>query len=147
MSKPTVSKAEIDRVRILQAEIDQLQANLSAIEQQAVLINSAINSLYDATNTQNELKTKKPGEDILIPIGGSNLILCTIKNPQETYISLGSGVTLLTDLEKAEQRNKNQIEKLENSIKELQRQSVNFSEVLNTKRQEFLKIAEKLQIL
>jgi len=146
MSKPTVTKEEIDRVRILQAEIDQLQVNLSSIEQQAILINSAINSLNDAVNTQNELKNKKPGEDILVPIGGSNLILCTIKKPQKTYISLGSGVTLLTDREKAEERNKIQIEKLENSIKELQRQSANFSNMLNTRRQEFLKIAEKLQL-
>ena len=77
MSKPTVTKEEISRVRILQAEIDQIQANLSTLEQQALLINSAINSLNDAVSTQNELKNKKPGEEILVPIGGSNFILCT----------------------------------------------------------------------
>ncbi len=109
MSTPTIPDEVLSRVRNLQEEIDQLQASINAIEQQSNLISSAISTLNDSIKTQIELKSKEPGDEILVPIGGSNFILCAIKDPQQTFISLGSGVTLLTELEDSEERNKNQI--------------------------------------
>lgn len=147
MSKITIPDDVLIRVRNLQEEIDQLQVNISAIEQQIALISRVISSLNDAINTQNELKTKKPGDEILVPIGGSNLILCTIKNPQQTFISLGSGISLLTELKNSEERSKSQIENLENSMKKLQEQYSQFSQKLNSNREELLQIAQKHQIL
>ncbi|UCG00523.1 MAG: prefoldin subunit alpha [Candidatus Heimdallarchaeota archaeon] len=145
MSGSTIPNEAISRVRELQENIDQLQANIAAIEQQVNLIYRAMNSLNDAIKTQNELKTKKPGDEILIPIGGSNLILCMIKDPHKTYISLGSGITLHTELIDSEERNKSQIENLENSMKQLQEQHSQLSQKLNSERQELLKIAQKYQ--
>ncbi len=147
MSKITIPDDVLIRVRNLQEEIDQLQVNVSAIEQQIALISRVISSLNDAINTQNELKTKKPGDEILVPIGGSNLILCTIKEPQQTFISLGSGISLLTELKNSEERSKSQIENLENSMKKLQEQYSQFSQKLNSNREELLQIAQKHQIL
>ncbi|MHA2203771.1 MAG: prefoldin subunit alpha [Candidatus Hodarchaeales archaeon] len=147
MSKSTIPNEVISRVKDLQENIDQLQVNISAIEQQVNLIYRAMSSLNDAIKTQNELKTKKPGDELLIPIGGSNLILCSIKDPQKTYISLGSGITLHTDLINSEERNKSQIENLENSMKQLQEQHSQLSQNLNSQRQELLTIVQKYQIL
>ena len=147
MSKSTIPNEVITRVKDLQEKIDQLQANIAAIEQQVNLIYRAMSSLNDAIKTQNELKTKKPGDELLIPIGGSNLILCSIKDPQKTYISLGSGITLHTDLLNSEERNKSQIENLENSMKQLQEQHSQLSQNLNSHRQELLTIVQKYQIL
>jgi prefoldin alpha subunit len=147
MSNSTMPDEVISRVKNLQENIDQFQANIAAIEQQVNLIYRAISSLNDAIKTQNELKTKKPGDEILIPIGGSNLILCTIKEPKKTYISLGSGITLHTDLMDSEERNKTQIENLEQSMKQLQEQYTQLSQKLTSNRQELLKIAQQYQIL
>ncbi len=147
MSKSAIPNEVISRVKDLQENIDQLQTNIAAIEQQVNLIYRAMSSLNDAIKTQNELKTKKPGDELLIPIGGSNLILCSIKDPQKTYISLGSGITLHTDLINSEERNKSQIENLENSMKQLQEQHSQLSQNLNSHRQELLTIVQKYQIL
>ncbi|MFX1285384.1 MAG: prefoldin subunit alpha [Promethearchaeota archaeon] len=147
MSNSTIPDEVLNQVRNIQVEIDQLQANVSAIEQQMSLIYRVISSLNDAIKTQNELKSKKPGDKILIPIGGSNLILCAIEDPQKTYISLGSGVTLLTELEDSKDRNKSQVENLEKSINQLQEQHSQLSQKLNLHRQELLEIAQKYQIL
>lgn len=147
MSKSTIPNEVISHVKDLQENIDLLQANIGAIEQQVNLIYRAMSSLNDAINTQNELKTKKPGDELLIPIGGSNLILCTIKDPQKTYISLGSGITLHTDLINSEERNKSQIENLENSMKQLQEQHSQLSQKMNSHRQKLLSIVQKYQIL
>ncbi|MFW9903411.1 MAG: prefoldin subunit alpha [Candidatus Thorarchaeota archaeon] len=147
MSNSTLPNEVISRVKNLQENIDQFQANIAAIEQQVNLIYRAISSLNDALKTQNVLKTKNPGDEILIPIGGSNLILCTIKEPEKTYISLGSGITLHTDLADSEERNKSQIENLEQSMKQLQEQHSQFSQKLASNRQELLKIAQQYQFL
>ena len=147
MSNSTIPNEVISRVQNLQENIEQFQANIAAIEQQVNLIYRAMSSINDALKTQTELKSKKPGDDILIPIGGSNLILCTIKEPQKTYISLGSGITLHTDLIDSEERNKSQIENLEQSMKQLQEQHSQLSQKLTSYRQELLKIAQQYQFL
>ena len=146
MTTPTIPEEVLNKIRNLQEEIDQLQASINAIEQQSTLISSAISSLNDSIRTQNELKSKEPGDDILVPIGGSNFILCTIKDPQQTFISLGSGVTLLTELKDSEERNKSQIENLENGIKRLQDQYLKFTQQLNSSRQELIQILQEHQI-
>ncbi|MFX0170647.1 MAG: prefoldin subunit alpha [Candidatus Hodarchaeota archaeon] len=146
MAKPTMTEEDLNRVRVLQAEIDQLQINLNAIEQQTALVSSAINSINDAVTTQKELKTKNPGDEILIPIGGNNFILCALKEPKKTFISLGSRISLLTDRKSSEERNINHMENLEESIKQLHSQYTKFSQILNERRQEFMQIAQKLQL-
>ncbi|UCE13865.1 MAG: prefoldin subunit alpha [Candidatus Heimdallarchaeota archaeon] len=147
MSESTIPEDILNRVKILQEEIDQLQLNISTIEQQIAILLNATHSINDAIRTHNELKTKKPGDEILVPVGGSNYILCTLKDPQQTFISLGSGVTLLTGLKDSEERNKNQIENLERNIKQLQEQNLQFSQMLNSRKQELVKIAQKHQLL
>ncbi|MFX0050648.1 MAG: prefoldin subunit alpha [Candidatus Hodarchaeota archaeon] len=146
MANPTMTEEDINRIRVLQAEIDQLQININAIEQQTALISSAISSINDAITTQKVLKTKKPGDEILVPIGGNNYILCSVKEPKKTFISLGSGISLLTDRESSEERNIKHTENLEDSIKQLHSQYTKFSQILNERRQEFFQIAQKLQL-
>lgn len=147
MSKSTIPDDVLNHMRKLQEETELLQDNISTIEQQITLIYRVISSLNAAVKTQNELKTKKPGDEILIPIGGSNYILCTIEDPQQTFISLGSGVTLLTGLINSEKRNKSQINNLENSTKQLQEQHSQLTQKLNSYRQELLQILQKHQVL
>ncbi|UCG90646.1 MAG: prefoldin subunit alpha [Candidatus Heimdallarchaeota archaeon] len=147
MSNSTIPDEVLNQVKDLQEGIDQLQSNVGVIEQQITLIYKVISSLNDAIKAQNELKSKKPGDKILVPIGGSNLILCTIKEPQKTFISLGSGISLQTELESSKTRNKSQIENLEHSIKQLQEQHAQLTQKLNLQRQELLQIAQKYQFL
>ena len=147
MAQPAMTEEVINRVKILQEETDQLQISLNAIEQQSGLISQVIGSLNDAISTQKELKNKKPGDEVLIPIGGSNHILCAIKDPNNIFVSIGSGITLHTDLVSSEERNSKQIENLNNSINQLQTQYSQFNQMLNDRRQELLRIAQQYQLL
>lgn len=147
MAQRAMTEEVINRVKILQEETDQLQISLNAIEQQSGLISQVIGSLNDAISTQKELKNKKPGDEVLIPIGGSNHILCAIKDPNNIFVSIGSGITLHTDLESSEERNSKQIENLNNSINQLQTQYSQFNQMLNDRRQELLRIAQQYQLL
>lgn len=147
MSQPAMTDESLNRVKILQQEIEQLQGNLGTIEQQIGLISQVLSSLNDAIITQEELKNKKPGDDILVPIGGSNYILCTIKEPNNTFISIGSGISLHTEILNSEKRNKAQIENLDQNVNQLQEQYTQFNQMLNSRRQELLQIAQQYQIL
>lgn len=147
MSQPAMTDEALNRVKILQQEIEQLQGNLGVIEQQIGLISRVLSSLNDAIITQEELKNKKPGDDILVPIGGSNYILCTIKDPNNTFISIGSGISLHTELLNSEKRNKAQIENLGQNVNQLQEQYTQFNQMLDSRRQELLQIAQQYQIL
>ncbi len=143
MSQPAMTDEALNRVKILQQEIEQLQGNLGVIEQQIGLISRVLSSLNDAIITQEELKNKKPGDDILVPIGGSNYILCTIKDPNNTFISIGSGISLHTELLNSENRNKAQIENLGQNVNQLQEQYTQFNQMLDSRRQELLQIAQQ----
>jgi len=147
MANVNMTPEVVKRVQVLQAEIDQLQMNLNAIEQQIELISRAINSLESAIAIQTELEGKKEGEDILIPIGGSNLIHCTVKDPGKVYISLGAGITSHISIEEAMKRNKDQVKNLVTSINNLQNHFSQNSQILNTKRQELIQLAQQYQIL
>ena len=147
MSQPAMTDEALNRIKILQQEIEQLQGNLGTIEQQIGLISRVLSSLNDAIITQEELKNKKTGDDILVPIGGSNYILCTIKEPNNTFISIGSGISLHTEILNSEKRNKAQIENLDQNVNQLQEQYTQFNQMLNSRRQELLQIAQQYQIL
>ena len=147
MANVNMTPEVVRRVQVLQAEIDQLQMNLNAIEQQIELVSRAINSLESAIAIQNELEDKKEGDSMLIPIGGSNLIHCTVKDPNNVYISLGAGITTQISIEEAITRNKDQVKNLVSSINNLQNHFSQNSQAINTKRQELIQLAQQYQIL
>ena len=147
MSTLNVPPETMNRVQVLQAEIEQLQTSLSAIEQQISLISRAMNSLESALVTQRELESKKTGDEVLIPIGGSNLVLCTIKDPDNIFLSLGSGVTKRTTLAEAITMNIQQLESLKSNIEKFQSQFTQFSQMVNVRRQELVQIAQQYQLV
>ncbi|NHJ02190.1 MAG: prefoldin subunit alpha [Candidatus Heimdallarchaeota archaeon] len=138
-----ISSDIVNRIRELQNEIEQLQTNLNAIEQQMVLLSRAIGSINDSINTQNILKTKNKGDHIMVPIGGSSSILCTVDEPYNVIVSLGSGISLKSTLQEAEERSKNQLENLESSRKKIQEQYSQFVNLLNERRQELLLLGQQ----
>lgn len=147
MANVNMTPEVVKRVQVLQAEIDQLQMNLNAIEHQIELISRAMNSLESAIAIQKELKGKKEGDDVLIPIGGSNHLHCTVKDPNQVYISLGSGITTQLSISEALTRNEEQIKSLANSIGKLQEHFSQNSQIINSKRQELIQLAQQYQIL
>ncbi len=133
----------LKRIRELQNEIEHLQTNINAIEQQMVLLSRAIGSINDSISTQKVLSTKKQGDQIMIPIGGSSSILCTVDDPDNIIVSLGSGISLKSSLKEAEERTMLQLKSLENSMKKIQEQYSYFSNLLNERRQELLTIGQQ----
>ncbi len=147
MATPNLPPEILKRVQVLQTEIEQLQISLNAIEQQMSLMNRAMNSIDGSNFIQEELKEKKSGDEILVPIGGSNFVLCSVKDPNNVYISLGSGISKQSTLEEAVNRNKEQLSTLNSNQKQLREQYNQFSRMMNTRRSELVKIAQEYQII
>ncbi len=147
MANPNLPPEILQRVQVLQTEIEQLQLNLNAIEQQISLINRAMTSIDGSILTQTELEGKKGGDEMLIQIGGSNYILCTIKDPDKVFISLGSGISRQASLKEAKERNKTQLDSLNSNVKQLRDQYNQFSQMMNNRRTELVKIAQDYQVL
>ena len=147
MANPNLPPEILKRVQILQTEIEQLQMSINAIEQQISLINRAMNSINGSIFTQEELEIKKSGDEILIPIGGSNYVLCTVKDPENVYVSLGSGISRQASLKEAIDRNKEQLDSMNSNLKQLKDQFSQFSQMINSRRTELVKIAQDYQIL
>ncbi|MHA1214314.1 MAG: prefoldin subunit alpha [Candidatus Hodarchaeales archaeon] len=142
MENQNLDNEIINKIRTLQAEIEQIQISIDAIEQQLSLVKSAMGTLQDAMKAQKELETKSPGDEILLPIGGANLVKCRVDNPKEIYVSLGSGISLLTDIKDSQNRTNQQIENLERNYKQLQEQHSQFSKLLEQRRENLVKIAQ-----
>ena len=147
MASPNLPPEIVKRVQILQTEIEQLQVSINAIEQQISLMNRAMSSIDGSIFTQEELEGKKSGDEILVPIGGSNYVLCTVKDPENVYISLGSGISRQATLKESIDRNKSQISSLNSNLKQLRDQFNQFSQMVNSRRTELVKIAQDYQIL
>jgi prefoldin alpha subunit len=147
MSEAPLNEEALTNIRTLQAEIEQIQASLNTLEQQLSLVNTAIGTLRDALSTQEELKLKKSGDEILIPFGGSNSVMCRIENPQEIFVSLGSGISLRTSLEDSQKRTQSQLENIQNSFKQLNNQYIQFSNLLSSKRENLVNLAQKYGVL
>ncbi|MHA1977253.1 MAG: prefoldin subunit alpha [Candidatus Hodarchaeales archaeon] len=147
MASPNLPPEILKRVQVLQTEIEQLQQSVNAIEQQMTLVNRAMNSIDGSIVTQEELEGKKSGDEILISIGGSNYVLCSVKDPNNVYISLGSGISRQAPIEEAIKRNKDQLGSLNSNLNQLREQFSQFSQMMNNRRTELVKIAQDYQIL
>ena len=147
MTQAPLTEEVLNKIRTLQAEIDQIQANLSTIEQQLAILGNAVESLQDATDIHDVLKTKVSGDEILIPIGGACFIRCRIENPNEIFLSLGSGVSIETDLENAKTRTLTQIDNIQKSSTQLQNQYSQYSQLLETKRDNLVTLAQQYGLI
>ncbi|WP_455143335.1 prefoldin subunit alpha [Candidatus Hodarchaeum mangrovi] len=147
MAQAPLTEEVLNKIRTLQAEIDQIQASLGTIEQQLAILGNAIESLQDAINIHDVLKTKVSGDEILIPIGGACYIRCRIEDPNEIFLSLGSGVSMETDLQIAKTRTLNQMENIQKSSVQLQNQYSQFSQLLETKRENLVTLAQQYGII
>ena len=146
MSKPIIPENVLQELRLLQEEIDQLQYNISTLEQQKGIIESAILQVHDSLNIQESLTNKKAGDDILVPIGGTNFLKCTIKDPKNVFVSIGSGVSIYTATDDAKSRNKIRIENLKINSQKLHSMQMKFLEQQNQKKQQAIKIAQQYSL-
>ena len=102
-------------------EIAEVSANY--LKQSLDLLNTMIGDLTLSKDTLNELKTKKQGDEMLVPIGGSAFIRAKIEDVNSTVVGIGSGVFLLRTINDA-------INVIDNLLKKYNEQRTNVSNQL-----------------
>ncbi len=95
MSNTQDTKQDILR----ELEIAEVSANY--LKQSLDLLNTMIGDLLLSKDTLNELKTKKPGDEMLVPIGGSAFIRAKVEDVDSTIVGIGSGIFLARKIDDA----------------------------------------------
>ena len=85
-------------VRVLVAQLQQLEAEARAYEQQINVVNFTMQEIDNAINAIEALSKPEVGKEALIPIGASSFVYGTIPQTSRIIIGLGSTVSAEVDV-------------------------------------------------
>ena len=77
------------------AYLDLVNSQIQSLSQQLELLDISNSEHQQALETITNLSSVSPGDEIMIPIGANNAVFATIKNPEEVFITLGSGIATI----------------------------------------------------
>lgn len=112
-----------DKKQDILRELEIAEVSANYLKQSLDLLNTMIGDLLLSKDTLNELKTKKPGDELLVPIGGSAFIRAKIEDVNSTIVGIGSGVFLARKIDDA-------INVIDNLLKKYNDQKTNVSNQL-----------------
>jgi len=90
--------ASEQEVRVLVAQLQQLEAEARAYEQQINVVNFTMQEIDNAINAIEALSKPEVGKEALIPIGASSFVYGTIPQTSRIIIGLGSTVSAEVDV-------------------------------------------------
>jgi len=88
-------------VRVLVAQLQQLEAEARAYEQQIDVVNFTMQEIDNAISAIEALSKPEVGKETLIPIGASSFVYGTIPQTSRIIIGLGSAVSAEVDVANA----------------------------------------------
>ena len=83
------------------AELQALERIVSELQNRATALRALLTEYDGAIALLEELKNRKTGLNILIPIGGGNFLRAEIKDVEEVHVSLGAGVIIRQPLKES----------------------------------------------
>lgn len=105
-------------VRVLVAQLQQLEAEARAYEQQIDVVNFTMQEIDNAISAIEALSKPEVGKETLIPIGASSFVYGTIPQTSKIIIGLGSAVSAEVDVANAVSH----LEERKNKLTEIQGQ-------------------------
>ncbi|RLG06196.1 MAG: prefoldin subunit alpha [Thaumarchaeota archaeon] len=110
------------------AELQALERIVSELQNRATALRALLTEYDGAIALLEELKNRKTGLNILIPIGGGNFLRAEIKDVEEVHVSLGAGVMIKKSLQDGYELIKKRRERLSESIKAHEETIVNYAQ-------------------
>ncbi len=97
-------------------ELQALERAFSGIQSQITALRAVLNEYDGAISLIEELKKRKSGVKMLVPIGGGNFLQAEIKEIKDLEVSLGAGVMMRQPLEKGYETIKKRRERILKAI-------------------------------
>lgn len=140
MAKELVQQDE-DGLRILASEIEQYRTQIQQVEHQIQTIQFARERMNTCRETIQELKKKKEGDNILVPLRGDVYLQAKIHNLNSIIVGIGAEIAVESNLEEAEKRIAVKIEEMEKSV---ERYSQLYSQLILTYKEQQQKLQQYL---
>jgi prefoldin alpha subunit len=100
-------------------ELEMLRAQLDTLGKQDELIHITLEEYTRARDALEELKGKKKGDEILVPIGANCWVHAVLGDPKKAIASIGSNLAVGQKLESITERLDRQLEEISKAEKEL----------------------------
>jgi len=110
-----MTKMSYEDVQLFMKESDQIRAQLNYLIQQLDIITHSMNDLEGSIKTVEEIKKRKDGETILLPLGSHLLIEASIKSNDSVLFDLGSKVVQEIEFDSSILKMQNRLEELNKS--------------------------------
>lgn len=107
-----------------------LQGQLQDLEQQLGFINAMIQELQRGRATLEALRAAKPGDEVLLPVGGGAYVQATLARADRVLVPIGSGLQVEGAVDDAVRRLDEQLERTREAGKRLQEEAVRVTEQL-----------------
>ncbi|MFX1511019.1 MAG: prefoldin subunit alpha [Promethearchaeota archaeon] len=130
-----------DGLRILASEIEQYRTQIQQVEHQIQTIQFARERMNTCRETIQELKKKKEGDNILVPLRGDVYLQAKIHNLNSIIVGIGAEIAVESNLEEAEKRIAVKIEEMEKSV---ERYSQLYSQLILTYKEQQQKLQQYL---
>jgi len=88
-------------LRQAMSAIEAYRAQLEAVNEQAQLLQMSLEDYSRAKDTLEAVAKGRPGEEVLMPIGGGAFIYATIAKTDRALVGAGSGVSIDRPMEEA----------------------------------------------
>jgi len=86
-------KEKESEVQSLALRLRQYQTQAETASQELVMVQQAISEHDRAIETIKHLKSLKPGDELIVPIGASSSIYVTLSNNDRVIVRIGGGVS------------------------------------------------------
>ncbi len=99
------------------AELQVLERGLSELQNTIAALRAALSDHENALELLEELRERGSVSNILVPIGGGNLIQAEVKSVEEVHVSLGAGVIVRQPLDRALELIRRRMENLNSALR------------------------------
>lgn len=119
-------------------QIEQYKEQIIVLEQQLELIQATISDYNKAKITLNKIKDSEKNTEILVPIGGRTFLNAKAIDPSKVLFDIGSGIV-------TEKKCEGAIEKIEETIKQLEQNQNDVSDMLQKMNNAASQLSQKAQ--
>jgi len=90
-----------NELRGLTTEIEQLQNQVNAHNQNLELLSMSVQEMRQTVETLEELKNTEPGREVLLPLGTGSFLKSTLKQNDRVIIGIGAGFSVEKEIDEA----------------------------------------------
>jgi prefoldin alpha subunit len=106
-------------MRQAMAAMEAYKAQMEAMNEQGQLLQMSLEDYSRAHDTLEALAKGKPGDEMLMPVGGSSYVYATIARSDRVLVGVGTGVTVEKPVEEAVATAKARLEEIMDAMKKV----------------------------